>query len=61
MNLTEQLQHERGLLVKKLAAIDTLLGTLTPQVRKAQGKRTMSAATRAKISKAAKARWAAKK
>jgi hypothetical protein len=58
------LRDERNSLSKKIAALDVAIHALngssgiTPTVKAAHKKRTMSAATRAKISAAAKKRWA---
>jgi hypothetical protein len=65
MDIQVALQQEEARLRKQLNAIQGAIGALngshsvSPAARKGTGrKRTMSAAGRAKISKAAKARWA---
>jgi hypothetical protein len=59
------LHNERASLVKKIAGIEAAIHALngsgsgiTPTVKAAHKKRAMSAATRAKISAAAKKPWA---
>jgi len=55
-DLLKLLHDERGTLAKRLAGIDAAIAALSG--KSASKKRTMSAEVRAKISKAAKARWA---
>jgi hypothetical protein len=64
MSLVDTLRTERRRLLQHVAAIDSHLrliaGPITKKAKKAikSAKRTMSAATKEKIRKAAKARWA---
>jgi hypothetical protein len=59
-DLLDMLHHERSPLVRKLAGVDpaisALSGSAAPKAIK--GKRTMTAAARARISAAQKNRWA---
>lgn len=58
-DLLKMLHDERGSLAKKLAGIDAAISALNGAGTPAKAKkRTMSAAVRAKISAAAKKRWA---
>jgi hypothetical protein len=65
MNIVKALRSERKVLSKRLRALDSAIHALSGGAIKTERKiartvkRTMSAATRAKISKAAKKRWAA--
>ena len=65
MNIMKALNKERKALSKRLSALDSAIHALSGGAIKTERKiekavkRTMSAATRAKISKAAKKRWAA--
>jgi hypothetical protein len=65
MNIVKALRSERKVLSKRLRALDSAIQALSGGAIKTERKiartvkRTMSAATRAKISKAAKKRWAA--
>jgi predicted nucleic acid-binding Zn-ribbon protein len=65
MNIVKALRNERKALSKRLNALDSAIHALSDEAIKTERKiaktvkRTMSAATRAKISKAAKNRWAA--
>jgi hypothetical protein len=65
MNIIKALSNEREVLSKRLRALDSAIQALSGGAIKTERKiaktvkRTMSAATRAKISKAAKKRWAA--
>ena len=55
------LKDEKKVLERRLSSLETAIAALAGDVRKTvkrAAKRTMSAATRAKIAKAAKARWA---
>jgi hypothetical protein len=55
------LREERKMLSKRLSSLDNAIAALAGDVKrtvKKTAKRTMSAATRAKIAKAARARWA---
>jgi|HubBroStandDraft_4_1064222.scaffolds.fasta_scaffold1518672_1 hypothetical protein len=65
VDLLQMLHDERASLSKKIAGIDAAIhalnggrGNAAPVKAVADKKRTMSAATRAKISAAAKKRWA---
>lgn len=58
-DLLKMLRDERASLLRKLAGVDAAIHALNGSAAPAKaGKRTMSAATRAKISAAAKKRWA---
>ena len=60
-NVMKVLRDERKLLSKRLSALDIAIAALAGNVRntvKRTVKRTMSAAGRAKIAKAQRARWA---
>jgi hypothetical protein len=65
MNIVKALHNERKALSKRLSALDSAIHALSGGAIKTERKiaktvkRRMSAATRAKISKAAKKRWAA--
>ena len=65
MNIMKALRDEHKSLSKRLSALDSAIHALSGGAIKTERKiaktmkRTMSAATRAKISKAAKKRWAA--
>ena len=65
MNIMKALHNERKAVSKRLSALDSAIHALSGGAIKTERKiaktvkRTMSAATRAKISKAAKKRWAA--
>jgi hypothetical protein len=58
-NLLTMLHEERASLVRKLAGVDAAIAALNGTAPKAvKGRRTMSAAARARISAAQKKRWA---
>jgi hypothetical protein len=58
-DLLNMLHHERATLVRKLGGVDAAISALNGTAPKAvKGKRTMSAAARARISVAQKKRWA---
>ena len=58
-NVVDLLKKERDVLSKRLHAVETAIAALTGEiVTEAKKVRNMSAATRAKIAKAAKERWA---
>ena len=65
MNIMKALHNERKAVSKRLSALDSAIHALSGGAIKTERKiantvkRAMSAATRAKISKAAKKRWAA--
>jgi hypothetical protein len=65
MNIMKALRNERKALSSRLSALDSAIHALSGGAIKTERKiekavkRTMSAATRAKISRAAKKRWAA--
>jgi hypothetical protein len=64
MNIMKALRNERKAVSKRLSALDSAIhalsgGAIKAERKIAKVKRTMSAATRAKTSKAAKKRWAA--
>ena len=67
MNIMKALHNERKALSKRLSALDSAIHALSGRAIKSERKiqkavkRTMSAATKAKIAKAAKKRWAALK
>jgi hypothetical protein len=67
MNIMRALHNERKALSKRLSALDSAIHALSGGAIKTERKiekavkRTMSAAARAKISKAAKKRWSALK
>ena len=70
MNIVEALHNEESKLQRQLAAVKSAIAALNggsaavissghvSSANGARGKRTMSAAVRAKIARAAKARWA---
>jgi hypothetical protein len=55
-DVVKVLQTERSLLKKRLSALDAAIAALSGE--EAAGKKPMSAATKRKLSLAAKARWA---
>jgi hypothetical protein len=59
-NLLSMLHHERATLARKLAGVDAAISALNGRVapKPVKGRRTMSAAARARISAAQKKRWA---
>jgi hypothetical protein len=59
-DLLKMLHDERATLVRKLAGLDAAISALNGNVapKAVKGKRTMSAAGRARISAAQKKRWA---
>jgi hypothetical protein len=58
-DLLKMLHDERASLVRKLAGVDAAISALNGSAApKAVGRRTMSAAARARISAAQKKRWA---
>jgi hypothetical protein len=59
-NLLTMLHEERATLVRKLAGVDAAISALngTAAPKAVKGRRTMSAAVRARISAAQKKRWA---
>jgi hypothetical protein len=65
LNIIKALHNERKAVSERLSALDSAIHALSGEAIKTERKiaktvkRTMSAATRAKISKAAKKRWAA--
>jgi hypothetical protein len=67
MNIMKALRNEHKAMTKRLSALDSAIHALSGGAIKTERKiaktvkRTMSAATRAKISKAAKKRWASLK
>jgi hypothetical protein len=56
-NVLKVLRDERKVVSKRLSALDTAIAALAGDVRKT-AKRIVSAASRAKMAKAQKARWA---
>lgn len=59
-DLLKMLYDERATLVRKMAGVDAAISALNGSAaqKAAEGKRTMSAAARARISAAQKKRWA---
>jgi len=59
-DLLSMLHHERAALARKLAGVDAAISALNGSAapKAAKGRRTMSAAARARISAAQKKRWA---
>ncbi len=58
MNVVAQLRREAAALREKLAGIETAIAALGGSTKTGHRRRGMSKATRAKMSKAAKLRWA---